>query len=58
LASSGGHVPILVHWGVNCHTVDKSGGLSVIIPIFLRNLIEVILSLSNIYIMICMCASS
>jgi len=28
----GGHVPILVHWGVNRHTVDKSGGLSVIIP--------------------------
>jgi hypothetical protein len=24
----------LVHWGVNRHTVDKSGGLSVIIPIF------------------------
>jgi len=22
----------LVHWGVNRHTVDKSGGLSVIIP--------------------------
>jgi hypothetical protein len=28
----GGHVPILVHWRVNRHTVDKSGGLSVIIP--------------------------
>jgi hypothetical protein len=28
----GGHVPILVHWGVNRHTVDKLGGLSVIIP--------------------------
>jgi hypothetical protein len=25
---------MLVHWGVNRHTVDKSGGLSVIIPIF------------------------
>jgi hypothetical protein len=24
----------LVHWGVNRHTVDKLGGLSVIIPIF------------------------
>jgi hypothetical protein len=23
----------LVHWGVNRHTVDKLGGLSVIIPI-------------------------
>jgi len=23
----------LVHWGVNRHTVDKSGGLSVIIPL-------------------------
>jgi hypothetical protein len=32
LASSGGHVPILVHWRVNRHTMDKSGGLSVIIP--------------------------
>jgi len=29
----GGHVPKLVHWGVNRHTVDKSGGLSVIIPL-------------------------
>jgi hypothetical protein len=28
-----GYVPILVHWEVNRHTVDKSGGLSVIIPI-------------------------
>jgi hypothetical protein len=35
LASSGGHVPILVHWGVNRHTVDKSGGLSVIIFFFI-----------------------
>jgi hypothetical protein len=34
LASSGGHVPILVHWGVNRHTVDKSGGLSIIIHLF------------------------
>jgi hypothetical protein len=25
------NVPILVHWGVNRHTVDKSGELSVII---------------------------
>jgi len=24
----------LVHWGVNRHTVDKSRGLSVIIPLF------------------------
>jgi hypothetical protein len=24
----------LVHWGVNRHTVDKSWGLSVIIPYF------------------------
>jgi hypothetical protein len=32
LASSRGHVPILIHYGVNRHTVDKSGGLSVIIP--------------------------
>jgi len=24
----------LVHWGVNRHTVDKSGGLSVIIHCF------------------------
>jgi hypothetical protein len=30
----GGHVPILVHWGVNRHTVDKSRGLSVIIPFY------------------------
>jgi len=30
----GGYVPILVHWGVNRHTVDKSGGLSVIITSF------------------------
>jgi hypothetical protein len=26
------NVPILVHWGENRHTMDKSGGLSVIIP--------------------------
>jgi hypothetical protein len=32
LASSGGHVPILVHWGGNRHIMDKSGGLSIIIP--------------------------
>jgi len=25
----------LVHWGVNHHTVDKSGGLSVIIHFFI-----------------------
>jgi hypothetical protein len=25
-SSGGGHVPIFVHWGVNRHTVDKSGG--------------------------------
>jgi hypothetical protein len=33
----GGHVPILVHWGVNRHTVDKSGGLNVIIPFNIQN---------------------
>jgi len=27
----------LVHWGVNRHIVDKSGGLSVIIPSIFYN---------------------
>jgi hypothetical protein len=39
----GGHVPILVQWGVNRHTVDKSRGLSVIIHFFYKNKIKKII---------------